>query len=145
MKTAWMILAMLALAGCESIGFGVETEGDDGEAEERENEEGSLARAVEREYRPEYGAEFAHDGERLMVVQTFEEGAEVNGVEVYTVLAVDSTEDPLLMVPFEVVSAYRYGEFEYLRAGTYRYAGTDTYTTQENTLNTIRVFAELPE
>lgn len=45
-----MVLAMLAMAGCESIGFGVETEGDDGAVEEWENEEGSLARAVERDY-----------------------------------------------------------------------------------------------
>ena len=113
--------------------------------EEQECNLCDLEQAVQMDYHPEQGAVFVHDGRRLRVVQTFAEGEEINGVMVYPVLAAASAEDALVGARFEVVSAYRYCNMEYLRPGLYRYAGTDSYTTKEDVINTVRVFAELPQ
>ena len=104
---------------------------------------GTLKTAVRMDYHPTDGDLFVHDGNGIKVVQTFKDGKKISGGSmVYTVFAFVYEEDCEL---FEVISPYRYCDGEYLRAGIYKYLGTDSYETIHNSINTVRVFVEYDE
>lgn len=137
MKKIVAILAMGLLAGCVSVDSASRP------AQETVRHQ-SLVRAVKMDYHPEEGEVFVHDGRNLTVVQTFKNGEKVDGVMLYEVLAANTNESAFTRANFEIISTYRYCNSEHLRPGLYKYEGTDSYTTKDDRINTVRVFAERP-